>query len=60
VVSASARLCGFLILLGVIFAAAYAAGARLGPVTVSHAPATNEQPMNMGGPAAPRPAATRR
>jgi hypothetical protein len=31
------KLAGFLILLGVIFAGAHAAGALLGPVTTSHA-----------------------
>jgi hypothetical protein len=30
------KLAGFLVLLGVIFAGAHAAGARLGPVTTSH------------------------
>ena len=33
--SPAAKLCGFLFLLAVIFIGAYAAGARLGPVTVS-------------------------
>jgi hypothetical protein len=47
------RLCGFLLLLGVIFATAYAAGAHLGPVTVNSPAPANGQPMNMG---APRPA----
>jgi hypothetical protein len=34
-VSPAVKLCGFLILLVVVFAAAYAAGARIGPVTTS-------------------------
>ena len=34
-VSPAAKLCGFLLLLAVIFIGAYAAGAHLGPVTVS-------------------------
>jgi hypothetical protein len=54
-VSPAAKLCGFLILLGVIFTAAYLAGARLGPVTTGHSPPTNERQMNMGAPAAGRP-----
>jgi len=49
-VSAAAKLTGFLILLAVIFAAAYPAGARLGPVTTGHnQPAPGQ--MNMGAPA---------
>jgi hypothetical protein len=45
-VSPAAKLCGFLVLLAVIFAGAYAAGARLGPVTVNThiAPAGDERP----------------
>jgi hypothetical protein len=55
-VSPAAKLCGFLILLGVVFGAAHLAGTQLGPVTTQHAPATRQsqpgrQPMNMGGPA---------
>jgi hypothetical protein len=56
-VSPAAKLCGFLILLAVIFGAAHMAGAHLGPVTTRQAPAPNQspsgkQPMNMGGPVA--------
>ena len=36
--SPAIKLAGFLILLAVIFVGAHAAGARLGPVTTSHAP----------------------
>jgi hypothetical protein len=46
-VSPAAKLCGFLVLLAVIFAGAYAAGARLGPISTtqsSNAPAGNGQP----------------
>ena len=48
-VSPAARLCGFLILLGVVFAVAYVVGSRLGPLTTTHdqAPA-HGRPMNMG------------
>jgi hypothetical protein len=47
-VSAAAKLCGFLILLVAVFAAAYATGAHLGPVTTGHfQQPSNEQPMNM-------------
>jgi len=46
------KLCGFLLLLGVIFGSAYAAGAHVGPVTVSNPAPANGQPMKMG---APRP-----
>jgi hypothetical protein len=35
-VSPATKLCGFLILLAVVFAAAYAAGARVGPVNASY------------------------
>jgi hypothetical protein len=48
-VSQAAKLCGFFLLLAVMFAASYAVGARLGPVTVSH---VNQGPggsMHMGG-----------
>jgi hypothetical protein len=49
-VSPAAKLCGFLLLLAVIFAGAYAAGARLGPVTTIQAPSGGGSPgMNMGG-----------
>jgi hypothetical protein len=46
-VSPAAKLCGFLVLLMLIFAGAYAAGARLGPVTTTHSsvvPAGNGRP----------------
>jgi hypothetical protein len=36
VLTPAIKLAGFLILLSVIFAAAHAAGARLGPVTTGH------------------------
>jgi hypothetical protein len=54
-VSPAAKLCGFLILLAVIFGAAHMAGAHLGPVTTRQSPAVHPsppggQPMNMGGP----------
>jgi hypothetical protein len=65
-VSPAAKLCGFLLLLAVIFAAAHAAGAHLGPVTTSQpvpgnggSPAMNMSgsgPMNMGGHAPVTPA----
>jgi hypothetical protein len=60
-VSQATKLCGFLLLLVVIFACAYAAGAHLGPVTVdSHLPWSSSPggnpnsgggggSMNMGG-----------
>ena len=60
--SPAAKLCGFLLLLVVIFACAYAAGAHLGPVTIgSHLPGSSSPggnpsggggggSMNMGGP----------
>ena len=57
--SPAAKLVGFLLLLGVAFGAAHAAGAHLGPVTTgrtqpgiqrpAHAPPMNG-PMNMGRP----------
>jgi hypothetical protein len=55
-VSPGAKLCGFLILLAVIFGAAHLAGSWLGPVTTHQAPATHPAPpghpgMNMGAPA---------
>jgi hypothetical protein len=57
-VSPAAKLCGFLIMLGIIFGAAYAAGAHAGPVTTRHGPpatgpASPGRPMNMGAPAFP-------
>ena len=45
--SPAAKLCGFLVLLMVIFAGAYAAGARLGPVTTTHSGGSGS--MNMSG-----------
>jgi hypothetical protein len=53
-VSPGAKLCGFLILLAVIFGVAHLAGSWLGPVTTHQAPATHQAPsgrpaMNMGG-----------
>jgi hypothetical protein len=50
-VSAEAKLCGFLILLVLIFLAAYAAGSHLGPVTTGHVQQTHSRQMNMGAPA---------
>jgi hypothetical protein len=51
--SPAAKLCGFLILLAIIFGAAHLAGASLGPVTTRQAPATRQSPgMNMGAPVA--------
>jgi hypothetical protein len=49
--SPAARLCGFLLLLCVLFGAAFAAGARLGPVTTVHGPSAPMQQMQMGSPA---------
>lgn len=56
--SPAAKLTGFLILLVLVFLAAYAAGARLGPVTTGHTRPGHGQPMkpmnmNMGAPARP-------
>ena len=58
--SPAAKLCGFLLLLAIIFASAYAAGAHLGPVTVGPASSGTSGPgpaspgmgrsMNMSGP----------
>jgi hypothetical protein len=45
-VSPAAKLCGFLLLLAVIFAVAFAVGAHLGPLTTGHP--GHGQPMNMG------------
>jgi hypothetical protein len=47
-VSAAAKLCGFLVVLALIFTAAYTAGARLGPVTTGHNQPAQGHPMNMG------------
>ncbi len=53
--SPAAKLTGFLILLVLVFLAAYAAGARLGPVTTGRSRPGHSQPMNMnmGAPARP-------
>lgn len=55
--SPAAKLCGFLILLVLVFIAAHAAGARLGPVTTGHSRPGHSHPgrsqpmhMNMGNP----------
>ena len=57
-VSPAAKLCGFLLLLAVVFAGAYAAGARMGPLAPGRAPSNTSSPvpavpggggMNMGG-----------
>ena len=59
-VSPAAKLCGFLLLLAVVFAGAYAAGARMGPIAPGRAPSPTSSPvpagpggagggMNMGG-----------
>lgn len=50
-VSPAAKLCGFLLLLGIIFGSAYAAGAHLGPIAVRSPVPANGQPMRMGAPA---------
>lgn len=52
--SSAAKLYGFLVLLAVIFAAAYAAGARLGPVNTT--PSGGSGSMNMGGHSSVAPA----
>jgi len=59
-VSPAAKLCGFLLLLALVFIGAYAAGAHLGPVTVRSTSPGSSRPgpaspgmggsMNMGGP----------
>jgi hypothetical protein len=50
-VSPAAKLCGFLLLLAIIFGSAYAAGAHLGPIAVNSPRPGNGQPMRMGAPA---------
>jgi hypothetical protein len=50
-VSPAAKLCGFLLLLAIIFGSAYAAGAHLGPIAVNSPGPGNGQPMRMGAPA---------
>jgi hypothetical protein len=55
--SPSARLFGFLLLLAIMFAGAFAVGARLGPVALTHAPRVPGGTMHMSsgsGPAADR------
>ena len=54
--SPAAKLTGFLVLLVLVFLAAYAAGARLGPVTTGHSRPGHSQPMNMNMGAPARPA----
>jgi hypothetical protein len=55
--SPAARLLGFLILLAVMFAGAYAAGARLGPVTPARQRPGQGATMQMSAGSAPaRPA----
>ncbi len=59
-VSPAAKLCGFLLLLALVFIGAYAAGAHLGPVTVRSTSPGSSRPgpaspgmggsMNMSGP----------
>jgi len=59
-VSPAAKLCGFLLLLVMVFVGAYAAGAHLGPVSVGRASSGTSSPgpaspgmggsMNMSGP----------
>jgi hypothetical protein len=50
-VSPAAKLCGFLLLLAVVFGGAYAAGARIGPVAAGKAPSSTSTPVpaNPGG-----------
>jgi hypothetical protein len=50
-VSPAAKLCGFLLLLAVVFGGAYAAGARIGPVAPGQAPSGTSSPVpaHMGG-----------
>lgn len=45
-----ARLFGFLVLLAILFAGAYAIGASVGPITLTHGPAPSGPggPMHMG------------
>lgn len=55
--SPAARLLGFLLLLAIMFAGAFAVGARLGPVALTHAPRAPGGTMHMSsgsGPAAGR------
>ncbi len=58
--SPAARLLGFLLLLAIMFAGAFTVGARLGPVTLAHAPRVPGGTMHMSsgsGPAADRSSA---
>jgi hypothetical protein len=50
-VSPAAKLCGFLLLLAVVFGGAYAAGARIGPVAPGKVPSQTSTPVpaNPGG-----------
>jgi hypothetical protein len=48
-VSAAAKLCGFLLLLVVVFAGAYAAGVRVGPVAPGPAHTSSPAAPAMGG-----------
>jgi len=55
--SPAVRLLGFLLLLAIMFAGAFAVGARLGPVELTHAPRAPGGTMHMSsgsGPAADR------
>ena len=47
--SSGVKLVGFLVLLVVIFVAAHAAGAHVGPVTSSYTPGSGSGSTNMGG-----------
>ena len=47
-VSPAAKLCGFLLLLAVVFAGAYAAGARMGPIAPGRAPSDTSSPVPAG------------
>jgi hypothetical protein len=53
--SPAARLLGFLLLLAIMFAGAFAVGARLGPVELTHPPSApgGSTHMNMGSGLAP-------
>jgi hypothetical protein len=52
-VSPAAKLCGFLLLLAVVFIGAYAAGAHLGPVTVGTPGTSSPAPTAPANPASP-------
>jgi hypothetical protein len=52
-VSPAAKLCGFLLLLALVCAGAYTAGARLGPVATTSPAST--QPASGGGSSRPMP-----